>query len=442
MSISELLKSIKEKALRHKEGATAAWDAFKGDTGMIPKEEQTIGNLKYAIGMNAEQMEPNEINFVDFNGLVLSMTIEEVMQLTEMPKPNEYYNLTFEHWTKTLEEIQDGRCHTVGATYHTTDGKLYIVVDIPYDNCEFNFHNPSKNGNGQVTDWGDGTEPDIQPIATNSRIHHTYSKKGKYIIVVDSDNGIKSNCGYAVSEGNATDVIIEEYLPEQIEEIYLNSYRALKKISIPYGKENLNLRVNLRNTDKLENLVLSKNIIFEAQSMGYLGINMPSIKYIVADNFKQGLWDRPMWHNSLRAFSFANVTDIKSSSVLKGIRPRYPFLRTIVFDNLVSIASCFIYGGNNLISIDLPETIQSISNSCLRIYAPNVYIRSLTPPTLGGTDVFWYQDYGKVVTIHIRKDATYTDAEGTTWTGLEAYAHATNWATLYANTNYTFIDDL
>ena len=72
----------------------------------------------------------------------------------------------------------------------------------------------------------------------------------------------------------------------------------------------------------------------------------------------------------------------------------------------------------------------------------DVYLRTLTPPTLGGTSVFWNEWYGNKTTIHIRKDATYTDANGDTWTGLEAYAHATNWASLYTNTNFTFIDDL
>lgn len=126
-----------------------------------------------------------------------------------------------------------------------------------------------------------------------------------------------------------------------------------------------------------------------------------------------------------------------------------PLLKNIVFDKMETIISGVIprgfdyrepctYGG----IIDLPETLQSIGNNSLRTCPAHVYLRTLTPPTLGGTNVFWWNDWGRAVTIHIRKDATYTDAAGTTYAGLEAYAHATNWASLYTNGSYTFIDDL
>lgn len=234
MSISELLKSIKEKALRHKEGATAAWDAFKGNTGMIPKEEQTIGNLKYAIAMNAEEMEPNEINFVDFNGLVLSMTIEEVMQLTEMPKPNEYYNLTFEHWTKTLEEIQDGRCHTVGATYHTTDGCNYYVVEIERDGIEVELQ---PKGICEI-DWGDGT---IDPELNRWSITHIYNK-GTYVIRLRCNEtywGIY-NMGY-----NGYTPFKEIYLKESVDRSVISMRHGgrMKKISIPDNGTAINFGV-------------------------------------------------------------------------------------------------------------------------------------------------------------------------------------------------------
>jgi hypothetical protein len=150
-----------------------------------------------------------------------------------------------------------------------------------------------------------------------------------------------------------------------------------------------------------------------------------------------------MSHFNLKAFSLKNLQQVGRDGDMLFLNLKYA-----VFDNLEAITKqCFTTGGtyalnaykNVLKIVDLPDTVTSIANKAFYMGAENVYIRSLTPPTLGGTAVFRRD---KTTTIHIRKDATYTDAAGTTYTGLEAYAHATNWATLYANTNYTFIDDL
>lgn len=205
----------------------AAYDAFKGNTGMIPKEEQTIGNLKYAIRMNREEMEPNEINFVDFNGMVLSMTIEEVMQLTEMPKPNEYYNLTFEGWSETLEEIQDGRCHTVGAFYHTTDGCNYYVVEVKAGDKV-----TMKEGVGLIFHWGDGTTS--QSGETDYR-EHTYEKEGRYIIKLENP---QSNIGFyeAGDDKDAAPFMVEVYMSDKYTVFESQTFRKntkLRKISFP-----------------------------------------------------------------------------------------------------------------------------------------------------------------------------------------------------------------
>lgn len=435
MSISELLKSIKEKALRHKEGATAAWDAFKGNTGMIPKEEQTIGNLKYAIRMNQEEMEPNEINFVDFNGMVLSMTIEEVMQLTEMPKPNEYYNLTFEQWSETLEEIQDGRCHTVGAFYHTTDGCNYYVVEVKAGDTVQLF----ENADG-IYHWGDGT---TTQFGETNYCTHTYEKAGRYIIKLENP---ASNIGFYEAGDNklAAPFMVEVYMSDKYKIFYAQTFRMntkLRKISLPSTLTSGEIHTfSFPRVTNLKSLVLPDAVTFS--DISYSETSNLCVEYLVVNG--QGVFSLPHCTN-LKCFSSKNVT---TSEIMQGyaIMPR---LKNIVFDKIETIISGVIprgadyrdpytYGG----IIDLPETLQSIGNNSLRTCPAHVYLRTLTPPTLGGTNVFWWNDYGKGVTIHIRKDATYTDAAGITYTGLEAYAHATNWATLYANSTYTFIDDL
>jgi hypothetical protein len=401
---------------------------------MIPKEEQTIGNLKYAIGMNAEQMEPNEINFVDFNGMVLSMTIEEVMQLTEMPKPNEYYNLTFEKWSETLEEIQDGRCHTVGAFYHTTDGCNYYVVEVKAGQLV----QMEQIYGGAIYYWGDG----ISTLAHTS-YSHTYEKAGRYIIKLENP---ASNIGFYEGGDNkdAAPFMVEVYMSDKYKIFSPQTFRKntkLRKISLPStltsGKiddSSFPLVTNLKS------LVLPDAVTFD--DVSYAETRNLCVEYLVVNG--QGMFSLPHCTN-LKCFSCKNVT---TSEKMQGyaIMPR---LKNIVFDKIETIISGVIprgadyrdpFNGGGI--IDLPETLQSIGNTSLRTCPKHVYMRTLTPPTLGGTNVFWWNDYGLKVTIHIRKDATYTDAAGTTYTGLEAYAKATNWATLYASSNYTFIDDL
>lgn len=430
MSISELLKSIKEKALKHKEGATAAWDAFKGNTGMIPKEEQTIGNLKYAIGMNQEEMEPNEINFVDFNGLVLSMTIEEVMQLTEMPQPNEYYNLTFEKWSETLEEIQDGRCHTVGAFYHTTDGCNYYVVEITADGGSMEMQPQSTSAHIY---WGDGTD-EVSKYSNT----HTYEKKGKYTIKIENPNNV---IGYATGSGYNSR-FVEIYYCDKLSALENQMFRStsrLRKVSIP---SHVSGNIGAFNFEfpKLKSLILPDLV-----TLGEINYSAKwaDIEYLVANG--EGQFSLPTCNN-LKCFSCKGVTIVDVPFKTTPGYIRFQKLQNIVFDNVTTING-FSRGGEyrDLYTrgiVDIPETCTKINNNSLRVCPNHVYLRTLTPPTLGGTSVFWWNDYGSKVTIHIRKDTTYTDAAGTTYTGLEAYAHATNWATLYANTNYTFIDDL
>lgn len=425
MSISELLKSIKEKALRHKEGATAAWDAFKGNTGMIPKEEQTIGNLKYAIAMNAEQMEPNEINFVDFNGLVLSMTIEEVMQLTEMPKPNEYYNLTFEKWSETLEEIQDGRCHTVGAFYHTTDGCNYYVVEVKAgDTVSVCISTTFREGDSIY--WGDGNVMNT-PSSWYGNLTHTYEKSGKYTIKWVNPSGFGTKYG--------EEKFKEIYLAEGINIGPCRYMSTLKKLCVSSSATG---NINAFWGQQLYNLkaLIVGDGVTGFGTMAYAGVDWKSMEYLVANGCSICEL-RTM--NDLKAFSCKSATTMESSRSYL-----YERLRYVVFDNMKEILSTAFYGGwgNYLLVADLPETLESIGNNSFLMNVKDVYLRTLTPPTLGGTKVFWNAWYGNKTTIHIRKDATYTDANGDTWTGLEAYAHATNWASLYTNTNFTFIDDL
>lgn len=432
MSIAELLISIANKLAGVRNEINRVFSLIKQKGGIVPYERK-LSNLFDAVNsLGQREMDVNDINFVDFNGVVSTMAIEEAMELTELPQPNEYDNLTFEGWTKTLEEIQDGRCHTIGATYHTTDGAWDVWINIPTDN--YILKDIGDNTASSTIDWGDSSPQQT----TVNRLSHTYQKKGLYRLKINT-NG--TNQPWYVQNEELHSLFVEIHIPQSATKIYTRYMKALEKISIPdNGLDSQMGGWGLQNVDKLQYLVLGNSIKGNFGNWRYGGIMLYELKYLVADGFT-GAWEAPTKHVSLRAFSLKNTQTVSKSNFYKGYPPHYQFLRQVVFENVTSMGSCF-KSGCRLKLVDFGEPISSIDNNSFLQGAEHVYIRSLTPPTLGGTSVFWYQDYTLKTTIHIRKDATYTDAEGTTYTGLEAYAHATNWATLYANTNYKFIDDL
>lgn len=433
MSIAELLISIANKLAGVRNEINRVFSLIKQKGGIVPYERK-LSNLFDAVNsLGQRDMDVNDINFVDFNGVVSTMTIEEAMELTELPQPNEYDNLTFEGWTKTLDEIQDGRCHTIGATYHTTDGAWDIWINIPTDNYRLKDMGGLNDIN--TIDWGDSS----QQQTVNGRTYHTYQKKGIYKLKINTTGTVQP--WYDQNE-ELHSLIVEIHIPQSATQIYTRYMKALEKISIPdNGLESQMGTWGLTgNVDKLQYLVLGNSLKGQLGNWRYGNAMLYRLKYLVADGFT-GTWDAPTKQVSLRAFSLKNTQAVSNSTNYYGYPPNYQFLRQVVFENVKSMGSCF-KSGRLLKLVDFGEPISSISNNTFLQSAEHVYIRSLTPPTLGGTTVFLYQYYGLKTTIHIRKDATYTDAEGTTYTGLEAYAHATNWATLYANTNYKFIDDL
>ena len=435
MSIAELLIEIANKLAGVRNEINRVFSLIKQKGGIVPYERK-LSNLFDAVNsLGQRDMDVNDINFVDFNGVVTTMTIEEAMELTELPQPNEYDNLTFEGWTKTLEEIQDGRCHTIGATYHTTDGAWDVWINIPTDN--YILKDIGNSTASSTIDWGDSSP---QQTTQGNLLSHTYQKKGLYRLKINTND---TKQPWYDQNKELHSLFVEIHIPQSATVIYTRYMKALEKISIPDNGLNSqmgNWGLTSGGGDKLQDLVLGNSLKGQLNNWRYGSAMLYGLKYLVADGFT-GTWDAPTKQVSLRAFSLKNTQAVSNSINYYGYPPNYQFLRQVVFENVTSMGSCF-KSGRLLKLVDFGEPISSISNNTFLQSAEHVYIRSLTPPTLGGTTVFWYNFYGLKTTIHIRKDATYTDAEGTTYTGLEAYAHATNWATLYANTNYKFIDDL
>ena len=143
-----------------------------------------------AIPSGGGAVEEKTVNFVDFDGtLVASYTGEEVQALTALPDGPDHSSdevpLTFDGWNWTLADIKSNNTNypsaiiTVGALYHTTDGKYHLWFDATgMDSCVVAFLAISSVGG--TVDWGDGTAS--ESFASGTVVEHTYT------------NGLKNHC--------------------------------------------------------------------------------------------------------------------------------------------------------------------------------------------------------------------------------------------------------
>lgn len=126
----------------------------------------------------ASPLEYKDVTFIDHRGVVADYTIEEIMALTALPTPREFEHLTFDYWTKTLDDVQDGQKHIVAAIYHTTDGSFRFgwSTEFGLDTAPLII-----TATGDITiDWGDGN---IENGPTMD-FGHTYADNGIYDVVI------------------------------------------------------------------------------------------------------------------------------------------------------------------------------------------------------------------------------------------------------------------
>lgn len=189
MSISESLKSIKSKISGIKDGIVAAYDTIASRNGKW-QEDKTLANLPAAIrrciiNNGAIQNEPlnDDTIFVDVDGTILyKLSPAEVMELTEMPPAPVRDGLTFRGWTHTLEEIQDGEWHDVGALYNSDEWRMHFSIEE--DDTEIKLstnHNYNSNDTWTI-EWGDGIFETV-----GYTVSHIY-KKGEYDCRITADN--------------------------------------------------------------------------------------------------------------------------------------------------------------------------------------------------------------------------------------------------------------
>lgn len=181
--------------------------------------------------------DPVAVRFLDFDGTVVQELndngLNGLIALPEAPDHSQdNIPLTFDEWNWTLNEIKTFRTANptwtvnVGANYHTTDGKLHVLINIDVSSRTISF---KKNSTSGTVDWGDGTVETM--VATNT---HTYTA-GQYEIVIDF-----TNSGNSVTF-NDSDV---DYITDvrQCQSNDFTGYYALSNLkTINYSSSTVNL---------------------------------------------------------------------------------------------------------------------------------------------------------------------------------------------------------
>lgn len=366
MSIVELITSIANKVKGIKDNVLAAYDAVASKNGEVPEEKssENLPNAIESIPVGEEIHYYKEVTFIDHLGVVADYTIEEVMALNEMPTPKEYTNLTFDGWSMSLVEIQDGQPHTIAANYHTTDNT-------------YRFGYTTRNGKslqitvyGKITkiDFGDGLQTD----KIIDDIYHTYESDGEYDVII---------------HGNVTQVLFDQYeLRSGVTYIEMpNTILTYDIVSgLSFG--------TVYNTPYLKYIVLPK---IETQTRLFLP-SCPKVKFLALPNNVNSIICIKSAH-SLECMNIPNKITSFSNN--------YPFylLRKIVFEgncktisigenNIFTLINLYINNGVqsigvmeycNLDSLVIPESVTTIPSQFLKgAYFNDLFIKG-TPVFVG-----------------------------------------------------------
>lgn len=171
------------------ETMTAIADSIRGKHGSTdlykPREmPEAIDTIPVGNGPSAD----DPVCFYGLEGkLLYSYTLEEVMELTELPEIPNKEGLIAQGWNWSLENIQNlGREVDVGAIYITDDGSTRIYVKLQEGQLSlFLGYGQSQAGDVYV-DWGDGSEleatEELWGYGISVDLHHEYAAPGEYVI--------------------------------------------------------------------------------------------------------------------------------------------------------------------------------------------------------------------------------------------------------------------
>lgn len=210
-----------------------------------PTLTQSVKTLIDGYNKAAPQLEPKDVNFVDYDGTILyTYTFEEARQLSKLPTPPDHSDegLTFQGWNWLLDEVwRAENLSFIGAHYITSDKKTRIHFYIDEESLtNITLQLTTIGGTVVEVDWGDGV---VETITKSTA--HQYEKLGDYIITLDVISG---KIGFSSGEESygqfVSDIlIIPERSPYHTQFIFNNITKVeLGKDVTTFGTHSKNIK--------------------------------------------------------------------------------------------------------------------------------------------------------------------------------------------------------
>lgn len=304
-----------------------------------------------------------------------------------------------------------------------TDGNTHIYIEIPEGtpaaNMTFYVRFQASVQGGVTIDWGDGvTESNSFTSAHN--YPHTYSRAGKYEIILVKNNGnleLTGGSGSAIygtmmgnqyNAGRIMRVVVGDNVT--LSDTVFASCFALQTVVIPQGA------ITSIPTNLFDNCRSLQSIVVPTGVTGFTGSAFNNCYSLKKVTLPEGLLN-------ISNDAFANCCSLTSitipntvTSIGSGAFSRCNSLRNITIpEGVTRIESNTFYYCSALERVTILGDVSEISNSAFDgcYYLAEYYFAAKTPPTIGASTLFNYRsDY-----------AIYVPAES-----VEAYKAATNWS--------------
>lgn len=386
--------------------------------------------------------EKKDVNFIDYDGTLLySYNASEISALTALPPNPSHTGLIAQGWNWTLSELKaqinalPNNKVCVGQTYTTTSGNTEIDIELTDDML-----NPklSYGLNGSATiNWGDNSFNNVSGSSTSSctSLQHIYSSAGKYTITISVSSGSFSFYG-----ASGYNLLLHTNTSSASPSYYQNYAYAYAVKAIRLGS-NITLQGKAFYRCGIRYLIIPPNITFSegcGEALGYcydlkaiviphgitvLGNNVssfchgaPSLQWVSipptitsytnnmfgnCPNLREALFLKDITFSSANSgynksiFASLRTETVELPSSLTRIPLNmfeYSWLRYITLPSeLTNIEGYAFQSCERLKKIIIPKKVTDIGNYAFRYcYSmEEIHFKSTTPPTLGGTSVFY-----------------------------------------------------
>lgn len=307
--------------------------------------------------------------FFDYDGtIVTSYSVEDFLELEEMPENPEHDGLTAQGWNWSLADaqayVQKYGVLYVGQMYKPTDGKLHLVIILSKD-LTFRF-----NITGLV-DWGDGSATQ----SASGQVSHAYAAAGKYEVTVEVVTSIDDSAFYNCYALHS--VVIPEGVISIAGSAFSNCF-ALHSIVIPEGVTSIGSNA-FYFCRSLQSVVLPDTIVtIDASVFHYCNalrsVMIPKSRIYLSGGVFSGCY-------ALQFTVIPEGANIQSTTLFSYCSA----LQSVVIpEDVIMITNGMFQYCYSLQSIVIPEGVISIGRYAFyNCFSLQIVCKAVTPPTLG-----------------------------------------------------------